>query len=433
MAGNVNKTTEVWWTNPLWLVLGFVLPVYLLVFCAPLLLGQDSLLLRGATFFTMDYFLLGLAYISVFAVGVSNGLLLRRRNTQASVPAEGTPVPFLDVVGMIAIGAYIIWFHELLLRPWYLLQIFTGEANIFVTRSEHGNIPGITSFTQLGIVFFVFYFDAWWRSDQALSRRHHLMAAALMALTVFRVFVWGERLALIEVVIPVAVIAVASGILHRRKFMGGVVTWAPFLGVGALLGYFAVTEAFRSWTFYQDRYEFWPFVISRVTTYYYTALNNGAGLLATMSWPANDYQNVLGWLYKTPLLGGIAAHILELAPPHSPAFLAQYADPEFNNMSGIFTVFFDLGIVGALLFAWIYGCVIGVLYVQFVEQRGIGRFLYPAIFVSILELMRVLYVTESRFFLVVVGTLTGVWLLSQRRPDWKRMKTNRNAVTGDGL
>lgn len=433
MVSTGNRATEVWWTNPLWLVLGFVLPVYLLVFVAPLLLGDGSLLLRGGTFFTMDYFLLGLAYIAVFAVGVANGFLLKKRDMGGGAPMATTPVLFLDFTGLVAVGAYVIWFHELLLRPWYILQIFSGDASIFETRSEHGNIPGVTSFTQLGIVFFVFYFDALWRTGHQLLRRHHLIAAALMFLTVFRVFVWGERLALIEVVIPVAVIAVASGVAQRGRFMGRLVSWAPFLGVGLLLGYFAVTEAFRSWAFYQDRYEFWPFVISRVTTYYYTALNNGAGLLATMTWPTDDYQNVLGWLYKTPLLGGIAAYVFDLAPPHSATFLAKYADPEFNNMSGIFTVFYDLGVVGALVFAWIYGFIVGALYIQFIEHRGVGRFLYPAIFVSILELMRVLYVTESRFFLVVMGTLAGVWLLSHPRANWSRTTGNRKATNGGEL
>ena len=78
-------------------------------------------------------------------------------------------------------------------------------------------------------------------------------------------------------------------------------------------------------------------MLSRLTTYYFTALNNGAGMLATQEgrWPTFDFYNIMIWMYNLPFGIGAAAHetLLQRGPP-GVEFLVRWADVEFNNLSG---------------------------------------------------------------------------------------------------
>ena len=92
---------------------------------------------------------------------------------------------------------------------------------------------------------------------------------------------------------------------------------------------------------------------------------------------------------------------------YHPPFLARYADPEFNNPSGIFPVFFDLGLPGGLVYAAVWGALMGYTYRGFILKRGFGSLFFPAAFVSMLEVMRILYLPDSRAFTVMLGLAVG--------------------------
>ena len=86
------------------------------------------------------------------------------------------------------------------------------------------------------------------------------------------------------------------------KLIRQLASLAPFVGVVGLVIFFGATEYLRSWgTYYQYHSRgFLEFVVTRVTTYYFTALNNGAGLLAMLDWPTWQFEHMLVWLHKFP-------------------------------------------------------------------------------------------------------------------------------------
>jgi hypothetical protein len=91
------------------------------------------------------------------------------------------------------------------------------------------------------------------------------------------------------------------------------------------------------------------------------------------------------------------------------ALLAASANPELNNASGIFLPIVDFGLMGGLLYWLLCGLICGYLYKEFTLRTAAGVFLYPMLFIGLIEATRVLYWAGGRFFppmfLLVIGVL----------------------------
>lgn len=77
-------------------------------------------------------------------------------------------------------------------------------------------------------------------------------------------------------------------------------------------------------------------------------------------------------------------------------------------------VFYDLGIPLALLYAAAWGAALGVWYRQFVRGEGLGACMYPAVFISLLEIFRILYFGNPRGFPVLLMILVGYFVFGRR-------------------
>jgi hypothetical protein len=88
-------------------------------------------------------------------------------------------------------------------------------------------------------------------------------------------------------------------------------------------------------------------------------------------------------------------------------FLSEYANPEFNNMSGIFTIYHDLGYAAFIYFALV-GIMLGITYKSFRTGNGYLGYYYPLAYVVILELIRVSYLTSTRMFPIIIFTVLAV-------------------------
>ena len=102
--------------------------------------------------------------------------------------------------------------------------------------------------------------------------------------------------------------------------------------------------------------------------------------------------------------------------------LLSSANPEFNNPSGIFCPILDYGVAGGLLYWLLCGMVCGYLYKEFKLRSVAGIFLYPPLFISLIEATRVLYWADARFFPPMAMLLVGVIFLFRKR--------NRSVVHG---
>ena len=429
LGGNLRRQVEVkavlnvsppWWANPAILMGLFIIPVYTLVYVIPVLFGTDSLQLRSAIYFESRYFGLGMAFLASGLVGCILGQLI-----QPAPPPPGknkeeyVSALYLEALALLTISAYLIWFRDIFLSPKALLSIIKGGGELANIRRTSQTIGGITTLTQCGIAFIILYLDRVWGQNQPLLPwRFKVYIAMVIGLSLFRAYAWAERLALIELMVPIGLLFFcyrgrsASPIIHLLRIAG------PVIGVVALIGFFGVMEFFRSWSAHYVDVEdsFWGFVMKRFLAYYYTALNNGAGLLLTTGndWPTYTMEHVLSWLYRFPALIGPIFHYAFDVQSRDGSFLTRYADPEFNNMSGIFVIFYDMGVPGTLVYALFWGGLAGASYASVRARRGMLRVLYPLFFLSILEVMRVTYLSDARAFPALLAVIVGYSLFRAR-------------------
>jgi hypothetical protein len=399
----------VWWINPSQLFLVFIIPLYTLVFLMPTLVGEGAVVLRFRLFFTGEYYFLGLAFLLLATIWAG---LIAKLNVGYPRSAPHTfrvTRVYLDILAILTVTAYCILFYPLALNPTVLLNVLTGVPGA-VSHAKwiaSGN-PGVTSLIQLGVAYVILYLHERWVNRRPLPPRYTLYCLAILALALFRAVVRAERLALIEVLLPMVVMFVTFRLGGASKLIRLVTSLAPFVGVVGLVIFFGATEFLRSWGAYYQYHSrgFVEFVVTRITTYYFTALNNGAGLLAMLDWPTWQFEYLLLWLHRFPFgVGSVSRAFVDYRG--SPLFLERYADPEFNNTSGIFPVFFDLGLPGGLVYAAVWGALMGYTYRGFILKRGFGSLFFPAAFVSMLEVMRILYLADPRMLPVMLGLTVG--------------------------
>jgi hypothetical protein len=389
---------DIWWINPGKLVLFFIIPVYVFVVFVVPRVWPEMIVLKAGMYARGAYAVYGLA--ALFSVGVF-GLIGSKVSIDGRQEASSVAVKpaLLVTVGVIAITAYVIWFYPAVLRGSFIAD-----------REAMNRTPGVTSFSQLGVAYVMAYLAATLVAHQDLGAVIRFQFRMLLVLTILRVQLWSERLAFIELAVPMAAIILT----HRPprttlghwlyRLIGSV---GPFLGIPLLLLVFTVTEFFRSWATYSktQNLPLLEFMTSRLVTYYFTALNNGAGMLATQEgrWPTFDFYNTMEWLYHLPLGIGSAAQGLFLRHEAANEFLERWADVEFNNMSGIFPIVYDLGYIGATLYFCCFGFAAGVLYRSMVNGRALGLMFFAPFYVGSLEIMRIAYINGSRVVLLVAG------------------------------
>ena len=122
-------------------------------------------------------------------------------------------------------------------------------------------------------------------------------------------------------------------------------------------------------------------------------------------WPTLNFYYAADWLYHLPLIGE-TLKLTFIGPGESPDyyFLNSFADIEFNNMSGIYTIVYDLGVLGASVYFLSLGLVGGMLFRSMVRGGKVGGMLYPSVFVGYIEVMREPYLNSGRVVVLFVGS-----------------------------
>lgn len=390
---------KIWWLNPGKFVLLFVLPLYFFIVLVVPNVWPDALVLRAANYMHGEFLLLGA--VTITAVGVS-ALIGAEVDVSPRASALRTSVnePLLIVLAAVTVVAYLIWFGPAIVH-----------LRFFMPRDELNRIAGVTSFTQLAVPVVTAYLFARWRHAQRFSPLMNGLFVAVLILATARVYMWSERLALIELAVPILVCVLLYRPLETpfaRAFQRLISGFGPFLGLAGVLALFAATEVVRSWQSYAatSNQGFGTFVVSRVTTYYFTALNNGSGMLQTSRWPSYQGLWVFGWLYALPF--GVGQSLLDAVGarevPHE-LFLQRFGDPEFNNMSGIFPIYHDLGLALGLVYFLLLGFAFGLAYRSASKGEVFGGLLFPPFMVACMELLRISYLNGQRCFLILVGAL----------------------------
>jgi hypothetical protein len=414
MNTEAQRRRGLWWISPFGLTVGFLIPVFLVI----MFLGEirsPAMTVRGIRYLDIGYSLGGIGLMALMALAALVG-------QQVQIKGDGVPIHERNwaaaawVLGIIGVFAYLVWFRVIFFSPATLFGVLTGSMRL--GRDEISTATGLSSLVNFMPVFFALFTHVLVTQPQKVSRALRWLAFSLMLLTLFRVYVWSERLAMIEVGVGVMVPLVCAKYGSMSPGARRLVFLLPIIGLPVLILYFGLGEFFRSWQSdtYQGKMPFWEFAAGRFATYYYTSLNNGAGLLHTNDWPNFKYEFTLAFAHKAPwLFGALFRYYTELDSSSMGYFLRRYADPEFNNPSGVFAVVYDLGVAGAMIYFSVLGFLSGVLYRAIIDRRVRGVLLFPLCFIMMLELYRYPYFGESRSFTAFLGAGLAFAIIGTKR------------------
>jgi hypothetical protein len=391
-----------WWTSPVGLTLGFLLPV--IVFIS--FIGETNhpgLTIRGTRFLGIGYVAMGVAML--LSMALAAWIALRVTSTQPAFVDRSRWNLAATTLGVIGFVAMTIWFKDFLTNPGLLWQVLSGRFK--PEREDIELTTGITSLANFVPIFFAIYAFQMREAGARLPWYMHLLCSVLVAFTLFRVYVWSERLALIEAIIPFGLVLGARAWSSRNRVLKFMAFLGPFVALPALVLYFGIAEYSRSWASgVYSQLDFWDFAVGRFASYYYTALNNGAGLLATTEWPNYKFDSIFSWLHRAPLsVGQVFGSLTNVAIPNvdHDIFLARFADVEFNSPSALYSVVGDIGLPLAFVYFSLCAALAGFLFVRYQQGRLPGVALYPMFFISYLEIFRYPYLGQSRAFTPMVG------------------------------
>lgn len=345
--------------------------------------------------------------LAVMFLGLIAGSGMAVRGGRAEIRFTSTQVDFLRrsyrVLMFLTIVGYIIWTASAMRQGAGIeaLRAVVGrqEGAISALKSEAQPVSGVTTITQFGPVAAVLGYLL--RKLGAGGRRYHFV----IWLACLRGLFYAERLAVLEVAIPLLLLAAltvpetASRRVQRWTRLGPVM-FAPLVW-----GIFAASEYTRSWVFYQQTTEmpFQEWVSLRLLGYYTTGFNNSALLeVAHRGTFAPPYFS-LDVLWNAPLVSGL----LGGADRHAwwIQVLSQHSNREFNNSGSFLVTTAEFGTLGALLFWLVVGTLIGLLFANLTKASVPALVAYVCVFVGILELPRLIYWTLGRSTPILLAVL----------------------------
>ncbi len=271
----------------------------------------------------------------------------------------------------------------------------TSVEPLFVT------VPGVTTLTQTGVAFVVV------ASLLLLHRRGRWIAPMLglmLLLAVLRAYLLTERLALIELGIPLTVVFASHGVRAGRDAARIAVKLAPLVLIPLLIAVFGVLEYSRSWQYYSARTQqsYVEFTVTRLGGYYATAYNNAEIALRHQAEPGRVPYGTIAGLWEAPgvsqlelyerLNGGRGTPLLD----ENDDVLVLHGNPEYNSPGGLAVPVVDYGVAGGLAFLLGAGLLLGLVYRWFTERRPAAVLVYPVLATGLFELPRYLYWPQGR-------------------------------------
>lgn len=304
-------------------------------------------------------------------------------------------------------------------RPSDIVAAFVDQNNLSgQLKTAFAPITGITSFTQVGVAFVIVAGLLLFRHP---TRQIKFRLLVVLFLAFVRSFVATERLAILELIVPLIVVAAVSYVGDPRPKIRNFVRLAPIILIPALISVFSLFEYSRSWVFYRQQTSgtFLDFALERFAGYYATAYNNGQ--LALLHEPATakvPYLSIQA-LWEAPGISQLNLYgILNGGPPADfSVVLKMFGNPEFNNECGLCDPFVDWGPVGGLIFFLCVGLLIGLAYRGFGNGTPVATLIYPTLVTGLYEIPRYMYWTQGRVFSALVAlTVIGIWMTRAADP-----------------
>ncbi len=378
---------DIWWLRPSWITV-----LWIAVLVASLLTPAEAYMeiARTRKYIDLDTFVVLLLGLLSFWLGCF--LFEKRRNLPRNLDAyvwlaESNTVVGIAVVLIVGtVAAYALWLGPAI-NPGTLSAILTAEYGSEYGRKVTTQVPGITTLTQLGMPLAVIIALRLVRGPGRQWLAWLGVLALLLLLTALRALIWSERVAMLEVAIPVAATALLFGYRGQR--------WVPYVPVVAIAGLiviFGLFEYVRSWSFFSEwGQDYVSFTLGRFFSYYSTSFNNGAAYLQLVR-PDYVPVNLLRFVFEfpNPFSGDLRQYAADYEDGLA-TFFTNNLNPEFNLLSGPGAVMADVGPYLGCVALFVLGAIAGALYASYIRVGLAGLILYPVWLVGLLDFGRTLY------------------------------------------
>ena len=322
---------------------------------------------------------------------------------------------FARITFVIAVLGYLVW----------IATDFRGWTNI-ENLSHLETIPGLTTLTQfMPISLATFYFLL--RNNYS-SKSTKIAIQIGFILTLIRSFVNHERLALLECIVPIAVVFFLTQYKEYKfrfyRFYIG--------GLSGIYVLFSSSEYFRSWQYYRNTIDesFFVFSFFRLINYYATALNNGVVYLDLHDQMSSLPIYSANFIWNFPILGPYVQDILEKVQTNltwTQVLKSTMGTDEFNNINPYFLLVGELGVVGAYFVFTILGYVVSRVYQTINSQRSSTIPIYACLVIGILEFPRIFWFGSGRALPTILASMyllhkmssTTEQIASKRKGDYK--------------
>lgn len=383
------KIQHIWWIKPNSLIGFALLPLYLLIG-----ITTDNI---GNINYWLSLILIFCLYLGAQTTAISN-----RQRIKPTTYSKKRSATILTILFYISIIGYFFWFFEIIKNPALLINALSAEGKIFTLRGVIETTPGLSTLSQLSVLYSALYTKL--VTSESINRRgkYFYFFLALLTMTLFRSWVWNERLALIEFLCPAIVIYLTAK--NTTKKINNRLRLFPAAGILAIYAIFSAFEYFRSWQFYSKTEDnFFSFTLKRLTNYYSSAVENGINFVSWQGNPSYDGSLFFTFLYQLPYIGELLRSSVYKSKTYV-AYLQCCADPEFNLASWPFLIMSDIGVPLSMIFFYCMGILFSTAYRNFITSNR-SFIYYPIIYVALLELLRQHYLHSPRFSYILVGAI----------------------------
>lgn len=288
--------------------------------------------------------------------------------------------------------AYLIWFSIGILRAGGVTGLYYAYLSnaFYVKQVLLYPIPGITSFTQIGVIIAPMSLI-----NKKISLLEKYLIVIILILALVRSFIFSERLALLEMIIPIMIVYASRKQLDVKKLARGFIVFAI-----CVIAFFIFNESRRSFSArgISTLYDIVSNGVFRFFGYYLTSINN-YGL------SFNNYEFkfpfffTLSSLWNLPGLGWLYKDFFPAESFDAPQLLlVNQLNPELNVFTTVGYWVMEYGLAFSLIFAAFYGLFSGIAF-KMAKYSSYWLAFYSVWFIGILEFMRIYYIGSPRVFI----------------------------------
>jgi hypothetical protein len=329
------------------------------------------------------------------------------------------------ILASIAMIAQLLWIARMIalkgVGPLFQLVILNHDFETFkLTVVNKTTMSGVTTLTQLGILasgmYALYVFGL-------KNKGRFLIWLFILFPGVLRGMFFSERLALMEGVIPVLVMAV----LFQKVRL----TFTKIiLGTLSFVIFFSMAEGLRSYSYYAKtgvaQGGIYAYGFSRFADYISSSVNHSMAMVdlanRIVGFPQLLFSSILSVIDRGANSSiGTMLGSKEGAQAYLNVKNSIYSAPDYTNMGFFGSVFQDAGYL-YIFYAILYGTIIGLAYKGLRNYEFSWIVVYPIIFISVLESYRIPYLFDVRAFYPLLYMLIRYFVLSYQKQKQKQMQ-----------